>query len=287
MNSLKPETKQEYLRRIGLVTEFIHQHLDRELDLATLAGISSFSPYHFHRITRAFLGEPIGSYITRMRLETAATLLRGSDQPVQDIAFAVGYEAPSSLTKAFKMFYQITPSEYRNNINLTIMKWKAQPSEADVRFRKIADMPGKTVIFTTLKGEYGSNNYGDAWAGLWAFVKEKKLFSAGIEHLGISYDDPKVTAGEKCRYDACLVIHKPAVATGNVGVKEVDGGKFAIFLYQGPYNGLGAAYDAIFGKWLPESGMELRDFPCVEKYISNPNNTEPEKLKTEIWLPVR
>jgi AraC family transcriptional regulator len=49
---------------------------------------------------------------------------------------------------------------------------------------------------------------------------------------------------------------------------------------------LSAVYDAIYSRWLPESGCALKDIPWFEKYINNPNNTSPEKLKTEIYIPV-
>ena len=85
------------------------------MDLEMLASISNFSPYHFHRITKAFLGEPIGAFVTRLRVETAARLLRYGDMPIQNIAYRVGYNVPFSLSKAFKQFYGITLTEYKNN----------------------------------------------------------------------------------------------------------------------------------------------------------------------------
>jgi len=78
-------------------------------------SIYNFSPYHFHRITKAFLGEPIGAFVTRLRVETAARLLRYGDMPIQNIAYRVGYNVPFSLSKAFKQFYGITLTEYKNN----------------------------------------------------------------------------------------------------------------------------------------------------------------------------
>ena len=108
-------TREDYSRRINIVVEYINNHLAGEIDLETLAGVSNFSPYHFHRIVKAFLGEPIGAFITRMRVETAARLLRYTDMPVQDIAYRVGYDVPSSLSKVFKQFYNISPIDYRNN----------------------------------------------------------------------------------------------------------------------------------------------------------------------------
>lgn len=91
---------------------------------------------------------------------------------------------------------------------------------------------------------------------------------------------------EKCRYDACLVILKTVKPEGEVGVKDLPGGKYAVFQYQGSYDNLSLVYDTIFGKWLPESGFQLRNVPCFEKYLNNPNRTEPGKLKTEIYLPI-
>lgn len=88
-------TKEEYSKRINIVVEYINNHLTEEIRLETLADISNFSLYHFHRIMRAALGEPVGAFITRMRVETAARLLRYSDMQVQDIAYHVGYAGSS------------------------------------------------------------------------------------------------------------------------------------------------------------------------------------------------
>jgi AraC family transcriptional regulator len=54
----------------------------------------------------------------------------------------------------------------------------------------------------------------------------------------------------------------------------------------GSYEHLNAVYDTIYAKWLPESGEKLRNYHCFEKYINNPENTVPEKLKTEIYVPI-
>ncbi len=46
-------------------------------------------------------------------------------------------------------------------------------------------------------------------------------------------------------------------------------------------------YIAIFGEWLPEAGMKLREAPCFEVYLNrDPRRTKPEKLRTEIYIPI-
>ncbi len=282
----KQSTKEEYIRRINRVVEYINSHLTEDMDLKMLAGISNFSEFHFHRIFKAFQHETLAAYITRIRVETAARLLRYSDLPIETIAYNVGYEMPSSLSKAFKLFYNITPSEYRTNKNIYIMKREETNPEFRLKSPKIVEEKEKNAIYIRLTGAYSDLDFPGAFSKLWGFVKEHKLYSAGIEHIGLYYDDPKVTESNKLRSDICLTIHKPVKAEGEVDIKLIPGGKYAVFSYQGPYNNLGVVYDAIFSEWVPSAGYELRNLPVFEKYLNDPTRTVPEKLKTEIYVPL-
>lgn len=279
-------TKEAYEKQINIIVEYINNNLDGSIELTALAELSNFSPFHFHRIMRAFLGEPIGAYIVRMRMETAARLLRHTRKTVQEIAFEVGYDMPSSLSKTFRQFYAISPTEYRNNKNYTIMKPTQLNDQLAIKAPKILDLDSKQTIYLKQFGEYSELDFESAWGELWQFVKENKLFSAGIEHIGIYHDDPRVTEANKLRTDICLVIKKPAEAKGAIGVKEIAGGRYAMFLYQGSYEFLGNVYDYIHSEWLPDSGCQLRNVPCFEKYVSHPDRVAPEKLKTEIYIPI-
>lgn len=283
----KQSTREEYQKRLNIVIEYINSNLGESIDLRTLSEISNFSEFHFHRIFKAFVREPLGSYITRLRLETAAHQLRYSEIPIEEIAYKVGYEVPSSLSKSFKQLYGISPKEYRADKNYFIMKKINLNPDFTLKAPKILELEPKKAIYIRLTGAYSDLDFPGTFAKLWAYVKEKKLFSAGIEHIGIYHNDPKVTEIEKLRSDVCLVISKPVEPHGEIGVKNIPGGKYAIFSYQGPYSSLGLVYDTIFSKWLPESGEQLRDQPIFEKYISDPSRTEPDKLKTEIYLPLQ
>lgn len=113
----KKTTQEEYQKCVNAVVDYINLHLGEEIDLKSLARISHFSPFYFHRIMKAFLGEPIGTFIVRTRTEAAARLLRYSSTSISDIAYRIGYASPSSFSKIFKQMYGISPTEYRNNKN--------------------------------------------------------------------------------------------------------------------------------------------------------------------------
>ena len=117
-------------------------------------------------------------------------------------------------------------------------------------------------------------------------VKKQNLFSAGIEHLGIYYDNPKITFADQLSCDICLRVCKEPQPDNEIGVKKIASGKYAVFIHIGPYNEVGDTYDKIYGEWLPQSGYQTGNKPCYEKYISDPRRVIPEKLKTELYISI-
>lgn len=67
---------------------------------------------------------------------------------------------------------------------------------------------------------------------------------------------------------------------------RIPGGPRAVLTHRGPYDGLKRAYDQLFRLWLPQSGCALVNAPDYEIYRNNPSDTPPEKLLTDICLPV-
>jgi len=278
-------TYNDYIQRINKVVAYINNHLDESLDLKTLSEVAALSEFHFHRVFKALKGETIGAHITRLRLEATARLLRYTPLPIEEIAFNIGYETPASLSKAFKNQYGITPSEYRTNKDIYIMKKEIINPDLALKTPKIMELEPKNLIYVALTGEYGTLDYGKAYEQLWAVVKSQKLFTKGIESICISYDAPKITEASLQRSEVSLAIHKPACAEGEVSCKNLAGGKYAVFFYQGSYTHLSAVYDAAM-RWVIDSEYEIREEPTFEKYLNDCRRTPEEKLKTEIYIPI-
>ena len=282
---MKNITYNDYVQRINKVVAYINNHLDETLDLKTLANEAALSDFHFHRIFKALKGEAIGGYITRLRLEATARLLRYTALTIEEIAFNIGYETPASLSKAFKKQYGISPTEYRTNKDTYIMKKEIINPDLDLKAPKIVTLEPKNLIYVALTGAYGSLDYGKAYEQLWAVIKAQKLFTKGIESICISYDDPKITEGSLQRSDVCLAIHKPATPQEEVSCKTLAGGKYAVFFYQGCYENLSQVYDTAV-RWVIDHQYTLREEPFFEKYLNDARRTPKEKLKTEIYIPI-
>ena len=282
---MKNITYNDYVQRINKVVAYINNHLDETLDLKTLANEAALSDFHFHRIFKALKGEAIGGYITRLRLEATARLLRYTALTIEEIAFNIGYETPASLSKAFKKQYGISPTEYRTNKDTYIMKKEIINPDLALKAPKIVTLEPKNLIYVALTGAYGSLDYGKAYEQLWAVIKAQKLFTKGIESICISYDDPKITEGSLQRSDVCLAIHKSATPQEEVSCKTLAGGKYAVFFYQGSYENLSQVYDTAV-RWVIDHQYTLREEPFFEKYLNDARRTPKEKLKTETYIPI-
>ena len=100
--------------RIERALAFITENIARPLTVAEVAKTAHLSEFHFHRVFSAVMGEPVGRWITRKRLELAAMRLAYEPETsVTEIALSVGYSSPSNFTKAFTAFFGRAPTSVR------------------------------------------------------------------------------------------------------------------------------------------------------------------------------
>jgi AraC family transcriptional regulator len=286
---VKRNTQQTYRQRLLKVLVHINEHLDKDLALEQLARISHFSPFHFHRVFRAMVGESVHQHVRRLRLELAAVRLRQTTSPILELALGVGYESHESFTRAFKSMFGVTPSEFRNRqvrvpmgdsgLNLT-----PSAGAADMKI-EIANLPAQRIAFIHHVGPY--DQVGPAFEALMTWAGPRGLIVPGSKVLGVSYDDPSITPADKIRYDAAITVDGDVEAEGEVGIREIPGGPYAVVCHQGPYSDLGTTYDFIYGRWLPASGYELADAPPFEYYLNHPESTDPEDLLTDVHVPLK
>ncbi|MBI5529725.1 MAG: AraC family transcriptional regulator [Deltaproteobacteria bacterium] len=287
----KESTSRDYRERINRVIFHIESHLDEKLDLQDLAKVAFFSPFHFHRIFTAFTDEPLGNFIRRLRLERSSKHLLHLAAPVTEVALTAGYETPAAFTRAFSAHFGVSPTEYRKR-NKPARMLGAKPLDLTTRKEKrnmkpeIRNVEPMPVLFVRRTGPY-SQAAGEAFGVLCQFAGPRGLLGPTSRMIGISHDDPHVTAETKLRYDACVTVDHEVKPEGEIGLKTIAGGGYAIFVHSGPYELFQRTYDQIFKEWLPDSGKQLREEPCFEMYMNDPHRTKPEDLRTEIWLPIQ
>ena len=295
---MRTATLHDYKQRMLRVLDHIQRHLGDSLSLDDLARIACFSPCHFHRVFHGMMGESVKEYVRRLRLERSATQLKLGSASILDIALEAGYDSHEAFTRSFKAAFGAAPSRFRlashqQTANAPSGIHYGQP--ITIRFRtlrkggtmkvEIRQLQSLRVAFIRHTGPY--SEVGQTWDRLLTFMGKEGYLAGNPMMLGICHDDPEVTPPDKIRYDACLAVDESFSPTGDIGIQTVDGGEYAVTTHHGPYNNVGRTYSELLGQWIPRSGHELRNQPCFEVYVNDPQSTPPEELLTDIFVPIQ
>ena len=281
----KESTTELYQEKVNRIIDYVYAHIGEDISLARLADVSGFSAYHIHRILRAFLGETVGSFIVRSRAEKAANLLRGTEMPIAEIAWEVGYDTPSSLTRVFQSVFGVSPSAYRNDRSITLMKETNIRHDLDLK-TEIKEFPNRQFLYVRSIGPYLNLDYPGIFKRLYKYMVRHFLRTESNLPCSIFPNAPTTTPSDKLITDTGFFIQKAVTPKGEVGCREIPGGKYLCALYNGPYPGLSDAYDTLFGKIIPEMGLRLRDEPPMECYLNDPQKEKQVDLLTEIQIPI-
>lgn len=107
--------KGNFDRRIGYLREVFTNDLAGRWSVAKMAQTVNLSVSHLNRLFKTELGVSPKQYLTELRLEKAAQLLKESFLSVKEIRVKVGITEKSRFTSAFKKKYGVIPLNYRNN----------------------------------------------------------------------------------------------------------------------------------------------------------------------------
>jgi AraC-like DNA-binding protein len=99
--------------KIKAALEYIDSHLGEPMSYESLAKMFYFSPYYFHRMFSAIVGESIAAYIRDRRFMRACEQLASTGEAIINIGFDCGYDSAQSFSRAFRSKYGLPPSEYR------------------------------------------------------------------------------------------------------------------------------------------------------------------------------
>ncbi len=99
--------------RLTSLWEYVAARLDESWTLDLLAQRCHLSAEHLRRLCRKELGRSPMQHIIYLRMQAAANLLSTTDDKIETIAAATGYENPFVFSTTFKKWVGWRPSEYR------------------------------------------------------------------------------------------------------------------------------------------------------------------------------
>ncbi|WP_321363773.1 helix-turn-helix domain-containing protein [uncultured Celeribacter sp.] len=102
-------------RRMEAVLSHLHDHLEKPVRLGPLRALAHVSESQLQRLFKRSTGLSISSYVTRIRVGRATTLLAQTDLPMAAIAERCGFHDAAHLARKFRERTGRTPTKYRRD----------------------------------------------------------------------------------------------------------------------------------------------------------------------------
>lgn len=128
-----------------------------------------------------------------------------------------------------------------------------------------------------------------AWRKMFDWLDNQGLRGTVKRGFGMAHDDPRVTPPEKCRYEACIDLPDllPASAWAGLMPQNLPGGAYARHRHVGDHRDISSVIREIRNSWSSSAGVAIaKGRPLVEIYLDDPKFCAPEKLRTDLCLPI-
>lgn len=107
----KSKTHPEHSPHVRKCVRYINENLGEKLSVSALADLCGITADYLSQVFKEEMGEPLSSYITRKKIESAKSML-AQGVSSREIALALGFSSQSHFITAFKKIYSMTPSQY-------------------------------------------------------------------------------------------------------------------------------------------------------------------------------
>jgi AraC family transcriptional regulator len=275
------DAARSYALRVQRVVDYLADHLDEVLDLETLSRVAHFSPYHFHRVYRGLLGETVNDTVRRLRLRRSAIDLLDRNLSIERTAQRAGYASQAAFTRAFRAEYGAPPARYRSARRETEPGQQTRSTTYRLETITLARL---RVAAIEHRGDYQLT--AKCFERLMTVAATTGLLTRETRTIGIYHDDPESVPQERLRSTACISVSADWVPSGELVEMYVEGGRYARIVHRGPYTELRTGYDWLYRSWLPTSGEEPRNLPCLEEYLNDPRQVPAKDLETAVLMPL-
>jgi AraC family transcriptional regulator len=289
MADLPDLANRDYQARINRAIDHVTRHLAEPLKLKKVAKVAAFSPFHFHRIFRAMVGETLLDFVKRTRLERALYLMSHGKRPLTEIALEVGFNSSSDFSRSFKAQYGVAPrafdlKSWRQKHNAQVLPKVARAVPGEKFKVKLRELPARRVAYSRVFRPFEPGNVPRAAAKLVEWAKKRDL-SKG-QWLGYMWEDPDIVPIARCRYDVAVEVPEAVTLGDEVSEQRFPAMKVVELEMRGSIELEIRALEWLYGTWLPNSGFTPDHQPGFEAWNGLPFEHGDEHFELRLQLAV-
>ena len=106
----------DYYASLSKVRMHFETKYSQSFSLSDAAEIAGLETKHFGKFFRSKVGIGFKAWTTLIRIQFAIDLIQKQDQPLIDIAFAIGFQDLRTFERAFKKQTGLTAREFRQMV---------------------------------------------------------------------------------------------------------------------------------------------------------------------------
>jgi AraC family transcriptional regulator len=303
----RASTSLAYVERVNRAIDHVVSHLAEPLSLKAVSRAALLSPFHFHRVFQALVGETLADFVKRLRLERALFMMsHGRKQSLTQIALACGFSSSSDFSRCFKQRYGVPPSRFDiagwQKAHRSALEALVPGSDGEEGPRldrlpggrggdnpdgfkvRIRDLPARTVAYIRVRDPYRVDAVPRAIQRLLAWAERHNL--ADGQWLGYQWENPELVPLKQCLYHVAVEAER-FTPSGEIGRFRFPPMVVAQVEMRGDIDLELRALQWLFGTWLPRSGYVPDDHPGFEAWIGRPFAHGMKHFELYLQLPVQ
>ncbi len=299
MPTVRPSTSSAYVERVNKAIDFVVRNLGRPVRLREVARAASLSPFHFHRVFQALMGETLGDYVGRRRFDRAVAMMAQTrGRSLTRIALDCGFASSSDFSRGFRRRFGVAPSRFNleklraahrealehATARVFHLRELPTPSNPDRFQARLRELPARTVAYIRVRRPYEGDAVRRAADRLMAWAERHGV--AGGQWLGYQWENPELVSLDDCQY--CVALECEGVTPrGEIGMFRFPAMTVAQVEIRGGIDLELRAMQWLMGVWLPRSGYVPDDQPCFEAWTGRPFAHGTVHFELFAQLPVR
>ena len=201
---------------------YIRENPKENLSLQSIADNAGFSLTYFDALFKQHTGYTPVEYSRVYKLTRAALALRRTNNSVLDIALEYGYQSPESFTRAFKAFYSLSPSEYREKYADSAITWTDLSAKIAVsRFarafptlRRVQTEEAIDWLFTHDPVKYAEDLVGITVSDVAVFTLDNGELTSFV--YASDYDDEEPSVDLVCEDEEAAIAYLKLLVEGGI-----------------------------------------------------------------------
>ena len=147
---------------------------------------------------------------------------------------------------------------------------------------QITEIPAMQLAYVSCQGP---KNLPESYAKLMRWATPQGLLSEEAKMVTIYHDSFKVTAPEKVRMSASMIINSPVEIAGEIRLTSIDAGKCIVANFTIGVHEFEKSWTGLF-LWMNENGYKKADRKPFEVYHNNFNEHPQKKAIVDFCIPV-